>query len=118
MGNRVRTALLALVVGVLSAVATAQATLGVPEVLTGGQDAPVTYSDPARAGEAVTVTVDNGSVVNPQSEELVVHLDEDGNGSVMWRVPLTWDCARFNAPGVEELSRSIGLPPIPQLAEL
>jgi hypothetical protein len=114
MGNRVRTALLALVVGVLSTQATAQV-LGVPAVLTGGQDAPVTYSDPARAGEAITVTVDNGSVVDPQSEELVVHLDENGNGSVMWRVPLTWAGARFNAPSVEEITRSIGLPPIPEV---
>lgn len=88
----------------LSALALAQATLSVPENLVVGDDVTISYSDPARAGQTITVKITGGF---PETTEyLDIHLDEQGRGSVTWTVP-DWASAHFNAPGVSETTRLI-----------
>ena len=72
-----------------------------PDPLQQGQNASINYSDPNRAGETITIEVDNGMVINPKTDTIEITLDSSGNGSTQWRVP-DWDMANFNAAGVNE----------------
>jgi hypothetical protein len=69
-------------------------------ILTAGDDAKISYSDPSRGGQTVVVTVTGGFPV--QTIEIPIPLDADGSGSKTWKV-LSWHSASFNAPGVTEL---------------
>lgn len=71
-----------------------------------GSPATVSYSDPSKAGQTITVDVDNGSSRNPETDTIVIELDANGEGSATWQVP-DWGSASFNAPGVPEISTVI-----------
>jgi hypothetical protein len=107
-----RAALVALFVGVLSVVARAEAGLSVPQGLVQGQTVTVSYSDPSKPNQTVTVEIDNGGFPVATVVTVEIQLDAQGNGSKRWTVP-EWDAARFNAPGCEQESRSIDDPPVP-----
>ena len=102
-----RAAMAALVAGLFSVAAAAQATIDVPEGLTAGQGVTVTYSDPSRSGGSVVLEIDNGGFPIPILVEITIHLDSKGQGSIDWLVPI-WSCASFNAPGAKEVTRAIG----------
>ncbi len=105
MGNWMRAALAAVVCGALSVAAVAQ-TMTVPKDPTVGQTITIGYSDPGRAGATITVTIDSAGFPSLIVLEKEITLDENGNGSVEWVVP-EWMAANFNAPGVDEQTRSI-----------
>ena len=73
-------------------------------VLTAGDTAKISYSDPQRAGQTVVVTVTGGFPV--QTIEIPIPLGSDGSGSGTWTV-LSWHSASFNAPGVPELTLAV-----------
>jgi len=98
--------LLALVLAFLASAPAAQSMGVSPAVLTVGATADITYSNPDLAGTTVTVTVENGSLVNPKELEVDVVLDKHGDGSAAMVVP-NWPGATFNAPGVKEIARMI-----------
>lgn len=97
---------------VLSAALAAQ-TLSVPNgVLTPGDTITIGYSNPALAGQKVTVKIDDGGVPSPQTSTVEIMLDASGNGTAPWTVPV-WELARFNAPGAPEQTRAIEDPEAP-----
>ena len=106
MVSLIRAALSALVLGVLSTTAAAQAVLTVPEGLVRGQDITITYSDPSKAGSTITVEIDNCAFPNPVVVTKTIQLDAQGKGSCTWKVA-AWDGARFNAPDAVEVTRPI-----------
>ena len=73
---------------------------------TGGQ-ANISYSNPARAGDTVTIDIDDGGFPNTQTDQVPIQLDENGNGTAKWDVPEGWDGAKFNAPDCPEVVRWI-----------
>lgn len=75
-------------------------------VLTQGSSATITYSNPALAGQAVIIHVDNGLRRNPLTATIELQLDENGVGTAVWVVP-AWDMAKFNAPNVPEIGRMV-----------
>lgn len=89
-------------------------TLTVPKAPVIGQGITIGYSDPGRAGETITIEIDNGYPI-PIVIELQVTLDENGNGSIEWMVP-AWMGGNFNAPGVHEESRDFDLGVVPIFA--
>ncbi len=111
MRTWVKAVLGAIVWGAMSVAAAAQ-TLTVPKAPVIGTGITIGYSDPGRAGETITIEIDNGGSV-PIVVELSVTLDENGNGTVEWMVP-DWMGANFNAPGVPEETRAFefGVSPI------
>ncbi|MBK8979956.1 MAG: hypothetical protein IPM29_29000 [Planctomycetes bacterium] len=89
---------------------TAQGQLTVnPGVLVAGDDAVITFSDPSKAGETVTIEIDNGSFVNPRSSSVEIRLDDSGTGSARWTVPDDpyWIGAHFTGPSGPSVSRGI-----------
>jgi hypothetical protein len=106
MGNFVRTALTAVMVGMLSLGAAAQARLTVSDDLVTGESTKIEYSDPDRANTKIIVTIDNGRLPEPTYEYVEIQLDDNGYGSAEWEVA-AWNNAFFNAPGVEEQARVI-----------
>lgn len=63
----------------------------------------VVYTDASRAGQRITIVVDNLDPLNPQAEKIEIELDETGRGTVPWRVP-KWIWVRFEGPeGGEEV---------------
>lgn len=74
-----------------------------PGVLTKGGSATVHYSNPAMAGQTVVVDIDNGMRHNTQYAHVEIVLDANGAGTAIWTVP-DWHGAKFNAPGVTEVS--------------
>lgn len=92
--------------------AASQASMTVdPGPLTAGSSAEVTYSNPAKAGEEVEIEIDNGSRRNPEDVTIKIKLDENGNGSYKWVVPIEgWYVANFNAPDVHEVARVVSIP--------
>ena len=78
-------------------------------VLQPGQVVDVTYTDASRAGQAVTVQIDNGDPDNPAIVSVQIQLDGNGTGVGHW-VVLAWWGAVFNAPGTNEVARSIAGP--------
>lgn len=86
---------------------TQQPTMTVAEsVLTQGGTATITYDNPALAGKAVVIQVDNGMRRNPVTMTIELQLDANGHGVAVWTVP-TWDVAKFNAPNVPEVGRMV-----------
>lgn len=73
------------------------------DVLTAGSQAEITYSNPALAGQKVTVEVSGGFPV-PSTQQVTIQLDADGNGVGSWTVTSDWRSARFNAPSVQEVT--------------
>lgn len=74
--------------------------------LQAGSTATITYSDPGRANQQITVTVMGGFPV-PTVQEVVIQLDAKGNGTGTWTVEAAWRGAHFNAPGVKEIALPI-----------
>ncbi|GAB4148564.1 MAG: hypothetical protein Fur0037_16870 [Planctomycetota bacterium] len=74
-----------------------------------GQVITITYSDPGRAGDTITVEIDNGEVPKPTVVEVYIRLDQNGNGSTQWTVP-DWWVAHLNAPKVREITLAIEPP--------
>lgn len=89
---------------------TAQGVLTVPEgLLTPGEDIEIGYSNPERAGEKVTVEINDGGFPNPKVQKVEIQLDDSGEGSGSWTVP-EWVAAHFNAPQAQERTRFINKP--------
>jgi hypothetical protein len=76
-------------------------------VLHPGTTAQVNYRDPQRAGQTIAVTVTGGFPV-PVTQEVLITLDDKGNGTGQWAVPAGWRNAKFNAPGCSEQVVPIG----------
>ncbi len=101
------------VLATLVAVCTADAqtiTVSPDPILTAGGTAEITFDAGAETtpGSSVTIYVDNGSQRNPQSETVVIELDDEGRGSTTWNVPSSgWDSARFNGGGAPEVSSGV-----------
>jgi hypothetical protein len=75
-------------------------TIGPGEILEGGSLASLSYSNPARAGQTIVVTLVGGT---PQTtQEVMIRLDGAGNGTSSWSVPTDWDKANVTAPDVAE----------------
>jgi hypothetical protein len=90
----------------LAGLAAAQKMTVTGGVLQPGQLVDVSYTDPSRAGQVVTVQVDNGNPDQPTVVSLPVQLDGQGHGLAHWMV-MNWWSAAFNAPGVEQVTRCI-----------
>lgn len=88
---------------VLSTAMAAAQTLTVPQNINVGDTVSIGYSDPGRAGQTITVTVDL-RLPEIVVTEIYIHLDQSGNGSVTWTAPEGFGVA-FNAPGVREIAR-------------
>ena len=85
----------------------AQATMTIPEgLLTEGETITVEYSDPSKANETVVIEADDGGFPTATVVEVVIVLDENGEGTVLWRVP-RWRAVSFNGPDVKEQTRFI-----------
>lgn len=84
-----------------------QGTLSVnPNPLVAGDVATISYSNPAKAGEKITVTIKSGDPDSPETQTVVIKLDEAGTGSVTWTVP-GWDSAKFVAPSAPDVTRQV-----------
>jgi hypothetical protein len=105
MGMFQRMGMAVLMVGMLAVSARAQ-TLTVPDVLIAGSEVTISYSGGSPGG-TITVRIDGPQLPVPQTVELDIELDQNGNGSTTWRVPLLWVYARFSAPGIDEFMRMI-----------
>lgn len=91
----------------LSIAAMAQAVLTVgPSTLHVGDKALISYSDPTRAGQTITVNITSGGELQISLAQLTIHLDQSGRGSMPWLVP-AWMVANFNAPGANQVSMVI-----------
>lgn len=73
------------------------------DVLVAGSKATITYSNPALADQKVTIEVSGGFPV-PSTEVVTIQLDANGKGVGTWTVTSEWRSARFNAPGVVEVT--------------
>ena len=62
------------------------------------------------AGETATISIKNSSrtnqdvtvdITSPQGgpDSVVIHIDENGNGSSDWEVPEDWESVTFSDPG-------------------
>jgi hypothetical protein len=71
--------------------------------LVAGSEASITYANPALANQKVTVEVSGGFPV-PSTEVVTIQLDANGKGVGKWTVTSEWRSARFNAPGVQEVT--------------
>ena len=74
-----------------------------PGPLQVGNDATITYCDPAKANQTVVVNIDDGGT---NSDQVSIQLDANGCGDTTWTVP-SWTVALFNAPDVNEVARAI-----------
>lgn len=90
---------------VLSAAMAAAQSLSVPASLAAGQDINIEYADRSRAGQTVTVTIDEYTD-HRVIVELTIHLDQSGRGSVTYSVPDV-DTVAFNAPGARQVTRAL-----------
>lgn len=97
----IRTTMLALFALAPLAMAQAEMTIGA-KLLVPGAKVEIRYSNAARAHGSVTLEIDDGRRPVPTVLELPIQLDGKGSGTVVWVVPLDWDLAKFNAPGVKE----------------
>ncbi len=97
--------LLVLSIFALAGTATSQS-LSVDYSLSPGDKANISYSDPSRAGQTITVDIDDGTFPVPETDSVQITLDAAGNGSTTWDVE-DWDQANFNAPGVPTVNRRI-----------
>ena len=106
MFSLVRGAFVAVMMGMLTVAASAQGTISVPDRLLEGSTVTIGFSDPDRANQTVIIEIDDGSLPTPNTQELVIHLDANGNGTAEWTVP-NWDWASFNTKGAQEVTRGI-----------
>jgi|JRYL01.1.fsa_nt_gb hypothetical protein len=84
-----------------------QGTLSVsPDPLAAGDQATIKLSNPAMAGQTVTITIKSGSPANPEPQTITIVLDDTGVGSAEWTVP-GWSSAIFSAPGAADVRKSI-----------
>jgi hypothetical protein len=92
----------------LSVAAMAQAVLTVgPSTLHVGDKALISYSDPTRAGQTITVNIVGGDIGLEGLVALVtIQLDQNGSGHSLWSVK-DWGTAAFSAPGVLPFIRII-----------
>ncbi len=98
-----------LAIVIFAGAAAAQGTLTVSdEILTAGMTTTITFCDPDRAGDIVTVDIDDGSGV---IETLLIQLDEGGCGSVDWVVPSGIDGVEIVADDGTRASRPVEEPP-------
>jgi hypothetical protein len=63
--------------------------------------------DLQRAGDRITVAVDNGGLPMPIEESIEIQLDDEGSGCSLWPVPQSWTIANFNHPGCSQVTRPI-----------
>lgn len=81
-----------------SAAASAQQITVTPgTVLTAGNTAKVTYSNPALANQTVTIEIGGGFPI-PEFQTIKIRLDGTGKGSGDWTVA-NWGSACFSGPG-------------------
>ena len=78
-----------------------------PSILQAGGQANISYSNPARAGETVTVDINDNGFPETQTDQVQIELDENGEGSAKWDVPAGWGVAAFNAPDCPTVVRWI-----------
>ncbi len=98
-----------LAIVIFAGAAAAQGTLTVPEgVLISGTTVSIEFCDPDRAGDVVTIDIDDGSGV---IETLLIQLDEGGCGSVDWVVPSGIDGVEIVADDGTRASRPVEEPP-------
>jgi hypothetical protein len=71
-------------------------------VLKAGDTATITYTNASMAGQSVTVTVTGGFPA--VTVEVLMQLNERGEGTGTWVVNGKWMSAHFNAPGVHEVT--------------
>lgn len=86
----------------LAALAPAQS-LDVPDPITAGSVIKVTYENPAKAGQPVTITI-AASMPELVITELVVVCDSKGRAFVTYVVPDALS-VMFNAPGCKQVTR-------------
>jgi hypothetical protein len=70
------------------------------EIVTEGDTVTFDYSDPSSPGITIVIEVSGG--FPPETVELFVTLDADGNGSTTWKARAGWSTAYITAPDVEE----------------
>ena len=83
--------------------ATLEVTAGILNV---GQSIQITYTNAAKAGKTITITIDDGKFPVPTLYTIEVTLDAHGKATVNWTVP-ECDVLHFNAPGAREVSRVV-----------
>lgn len=104
MTNFVRRGILGLLLVALTAAVDAQAELKVtPAVPVPGSTVTVEYSDSSKAGQTVTVTINDNTYPTPRTDSVTITLGADGKGSAPWVVP-QWIVAIFNAPDAEQVT--------------
>mgnify|MGYP000913294759 CR=1 FL=1 len=88
----------------LASLASAQQ-MSVPREMEIGDDVTIGYTDAARAGQTIYVTI---AVSLPEISviEIPIHLDQKGNGEVSWTVPDALGVT-FNAPGCRQITRML-----------
>lgn len=88
-----------------------QGTIAVPAgPLAAGSTITIGFSNPALAGQTVTIDIDGATLPEPEFTKVEITLDASGKGSVEWTVP-GWFAVSFNGPGAYEVTRIISLPP-------
>ena len=80
-------------------------TMNVPGTLHTGQEATINYSNPALANQEVVIDIDDGDP-GGQTDQVVIQLDENGEGSGTWTPP-GWDMAVFNGPDVDAVTKGV-----------
>lgn len=90
----------------LAVAATAQGRITVPATANVGDSITISYSNPALAGQKVTIRVDNGGYPDLITVEYEIQLDQDGKGSIDWLV-LDWWLVNINAPGALQATVAI-----------
>ena len=75
-----------------------------PNPLTVGGTATVSVGG-AEPNSPVTINIDNGGEP-PETASVTIQTDANGNGSNTWTVK-SWDLAKFNTAGAEEIQRTI-----------
>jgi len=91
----------------LAGAARAQGDITVPDGMTAGDQIDITYSNSDRAGQTVTVKLDNGDPFDPEVLTLEVTVSANGVGTVTWTIP-SWKLVNLNAPDASEVTRAIG----------
>lgn len=69
-------------------------------IVSAGQAMLVCFNDPTRANQQVTIALDNGVAGDGKLvDQVVIQLDENGNGHTAWNVPAAnWPAVKMNHP--------------------
>lgn len=71
-----------------------------PSIVSPGDDITITYSNPLKANQTITVELDNGG---DETASVEITLDSNGAGSGTWSVPTSgWNVINANAPNAPE----------------